>query len=99
MMQTKRILFLFLPVMFLLLGTSASFAQRVTSDDFFCEEISDSLFARMMGKSYKQDTTIPRSELRVVHVLHYDFEGDIKQGEIICNKAICEDLAEIFKTL
>lgn len=99
MMQTKRILLLILSVMFLLLGTSASFAQRGTSEDFFCEEISDSLFARMMGKSYKQDTTIPRSELRVVHVLHYDFEGNIKQGEIICNKAICEDLAEIFKAL
>ena len=85
--------------MFLVVSAVASVAGDGRVKAFFCEEISDSLFAIMQGKSYKSGTTIPRSELRAVHVLHYDFDGNVKQGEIICNKAIAGDLAEIFESL
>ena len=40
-----------------------------------------------------------RNELRLVNVLHIDFEGNTRQGEIICNKAIADDLCEIFHEL
>lgn len=32
-------------------------------------------------------------------VLHYDFNGDIQTGELICNKGIAQDLLEIFYEL
>ena len=61
--------------------------------------ISDSLFNRMQGKSYPAGCTVSRNELRLVNVLHIDFEGNTRQGEIICNKAIADDLCEIFHEL
>jgi hypothetical protein len=61
--------------------------------------ISDSLFNRMQGKSYPASCTVSRNELRLVSVLHIDFEGNTRRGEIICNKAIADDLCEIFHEL
>ena len=34
-----------------------------------------------------------------VHVLHYDFEGGVKEGELICNRKIGQDLLDIFCSL
>lgn len=68
-------------------------------EQFYIEEISDELFDKMYGKSYKENCTIPREELSFVHVMHFDFNGDIKEGEIVCNRAIAADLIEIFKEL
>ena len=42
---------------------------------------------------------ISYEDLRYVHVLHYDFEGEIKEGELICNTVIAQDLLEIFYEL
>lgn len=66
---------------------------------FVAEEISDSIFARMWKKSYKEDCTIPRSDLRYVKALHHTIDGKIQIGEIVCNKAIAQDLVEIFRQL
>lgn len=38
-------------------------------------------------------------DLRYLHVLYIDFQGLPQAGEIICNKAIAQDLAEIFYEL
>lgn len=48
------------------------------------------------------DDTVPAvsyEELRYLKVLYYDFQGEVKEGELICNVAIAEDLKEIFYTL
>ena len=34
-----------------------------------------------------------------MNILYYDFNGDVQTGELICNKAIAEDLIEIFYEL
>ena len=34
-----------------------------------------------------------------VHILHYNFEGEAVEGELICNNAIAADLLEIFYEL
>lgn len=73
--------------------------SRVTAQDFAISEISDSLFMLMKGKSYAADCTTPRSELRYLTVLHYDEEGKVQKGELVCNKAIANDLIEIFQEL
>lgn len=62
-------------------------------------EIGDTLFSRIKGLSYKDNCTLPLSELRYIKVLHYNIDGKILLGEMICNKAISNDLIEIFKTL
>ena len=38
-------------------------------------------------------------DLRYMNILYYDFNGDVQTGELICNKAIADDLIEIFYEL
>lgn len=66
---------------------------------FAAEAVDDAVFARMYGKSYKAGCTVPREELRYLKVLHYDLEGRITLGEMVCNRAIADDLTAIFRTL
>lgn len=61
--------------------------------------IDDALFKRIYGKSYKEDCTIPVSQLRYIKVLHCTLNGEIHIGEIICNQLIATDLVSIFKNL
>ena len=42
---------------------------------------------------------ISYEDLRYMNILYYDFNGDIQTGELICNKAIADDLIEIFYEL
>lgn len=71
------------------------------TDSFYGIEFTkdSEIFARIKGKSYKDDCTVPVSDLRYLHVLHVGFDGQTHEGEIICNKAIAEDLLEIFEAL
>lgn len=66
---------------------------------FYESEISDELFEKMQGKSFKADCTIPRSELRYLHLLHRTLSGTTLEGELICNVKISGILLEIFKEL
>lgn len=61
--------------------------------------VSDDIFKRMDGRSFKRDCTVRRSELRYLKVLHRNIRGEICLGELVCNKAISEDLLEIFRAL
>ncbi len=66
---------------------------------FYITEITDELFAKMQGKSYKDNCTVPRENLRYIHVLHKDLNGEIKEGEMVVNQFIAEDVLEILKEL
>ena len=37
--------------------------------------------------------------MRYVHIIHYDFDGKLAEGELICHNSIAEDLVEIFYDL
>ena len=53
----------------------------------------------VQGGSYPAEgALISTDELRVLHVLHYN-AGDTICGEMICNKAIADDLLAIFREL
>ena len=67
--------------------------------DFYISQISDSLFEKMKGKSFKEDCTIPRESLRYLHVLHKDLNGKTLEGELVCNEKIAETVLDIFKEL
>lgn len=61
--------------------------------------IPESVKARMQGKSMKDNPHIGYDQLRYLTVYHYDYEGCIKQGEIVCNKRIARDLLGVFRDL
>lgn len=69
---------------------------------FYSMPLTEELKAYITGKSYP-DTTEPiqisYDVLTYVHILHYDFEGQVQEGELICNQAIAQDLVDIFRTL
>lgn len=68
-------------------------------NDFYVSEIDDAIFARIKGKSYKDDCSVPVEELRYIHVLHIDFDGNTQEGELIVNVEIAEDILEVFMEL
>lgn len=84
----------------LLLFCSFLWGQTDTvSDCFFAEPVSDELFARMQGRSFNEPSPVKREDLRHLVVLYVDFEGRSSWGDIVCNKAIAQDLLEIFREL
>lgn len=66
---------------------------------FLNTEITDEIFSRMYGKSYKEDCTVPREELRYLKLAHYGFDGMAHQGEMVVNASIADEVLEIFKEL
>ena len=55
---------------------------------FTVEPISDAVFSRMRGKSFPSNCTTPRESLRYIKALHYNLNGQIVLGEMVCNKDI-----------
>lgn len=80
-------------------STTGTDSHEISPDDFYIAEIPDDIFAKMQGKSYKEDCTVPREDLRYVHVRHMGFDGEAKDGELVVNKAIADDVLAIFEEL
>ena len=89
----------FFIVMLLLLSLCVPAAAQSTEDGFYVKKIDDEIFARIKGKSFKDNCTLPREDLRYLHVLHKDLNGKTHEGEIICNVYIAADLLDIFQKL
>ena len=89
--------------MICLLLSGVLFALQLDAQElengFFQQEITDAIFARIKGKSYKDNCTIPLSELRYLQILHYNKEGEVLNGELICHQSISDDLLTIFREL
>ncbi len=66
---------------------------------FYYEEISKEIKDRINGKSYADNCSVPYDELRYVKVLYWGFDNKTHIGELIVNKAIVEDILEIFEEL
>ena len=86
-----------LAVLIITLLVSTSYAED--NGGFYVTKIDDEIFARIQGKSFKDDCTLPREDLRYLHVLHKDLDGNTHEGEMICNAYIAKDVIEIFKAL
>ena len=69
------------------------------SGEFYMTRISDDIYERIKGKSYPEDATISIDDLRWLHVMHYGFDGEIHEGEIIVNHAVAHDVLDIFREL
>lgn len=68
-------------------------------DAFYISPVGEDLFERMKGKSYKDDCMLPLEDLRYLHVLHKNKEGETLEGELVCNVHIAEAVLDIFKKL
>ena len=66
---------------------------------FVAEPISDLIFARMKGKSWKKDCTLRRDELRHIRLLHRNARGENQMGEMIVNRKVAADVVYIFRKL
>ena len=88
-------------------GTSQLERRVSLSEDFYYEPLSDNLCRYITGVSYPAVNTeeeaaslvVSYDDLRYLHVLHYDFDGNPAEGELICNESIAQDLLEIFYEL
>lgn len=69
------------------------------ADGFSISEISDSVYAIMRGKSFKEGCGVARTSLRYLTVPHYDAHGRVQRGELVCHKDIASDLISIFREL
>ena len=86
-------------------GLSQQELRYSLDENFYYEPLSDNLRRYITGVSYpaqtddSQELEITLDELRYIHILHYDFDGNSVEGELICNEAIAQDLVEIFYEL
>ncbi len=68
-------------------------------DAFYITEITDEIFERIRGKSFKDDCTLPREDLRYLHVLHKTLDGQTLEGELVVNVHIADTVLKIFREL
>ncbi len=86
-------------------GDSQLEFRQTLADAFYYEPLSEDLRRYITGVSYPavsedgQEPSITLDELSYVHILHYDFDGNSAEGELICNSLIAQDLVEIFHEL
>ena len=82
-------------------NTMVAGTERITyQDGFYYEPLSDSIKERITGISYPETgCTVPYEDLNYVKLLYVDFDGKVQSGELICNKAIAQDMVEIFYEL
>ncbi len=66
---------------------------------FWVEPIPDNVFARMQGKSFGEDCTIPRDDLRYLKVLHVNAEGVVMVGEMVVHRNVADEVLDIFHKL
>ena len=72
---------------------------RDYSKEFYLTRITEEILTRIKGKSYPEGASISIDDLRWCHILHYGFDGEIHEGELIVNKEIAHDILEIFREL
>lgn len=66
---------------------------------FVSKEITDDVFVRINGKSYREDGWIALEDLRYLKVLHYNYDHEIQVGEMIVNVQIADRMCRIFREL
>lgn len=74
-------------------------AELVESDKlvyFAYMDIPDMIFRKMEGVSFKEECPVAREDLQYLKVLYWGFDNQPHQGELIVNKAIAQDLSDIF---
>ena len=72
------------------------------ADGFYYVALNDDIKARITGMSYPTgdtDCAVSYNDLRYIRLRHYDFDGNIKDGELIVNALVADEVLEIFHEL
>lgn len=85
----------FLPFYLLTLLPFSASAQ----EGFSSQLVPDTVWQKMQGKTYVANPHIQRADLRYLRVLHWDYDEQTHQGELVCNKLIADKLLAIFREL
>ena len=59
----------------------------------------DSVYNRIIGKSYRKNDYVPLSSLTYITMPHYNFDGVLQMGEMIVSKDVAYDVMAIFEEL
>ncbi len=78
---------------------SDNLKRYITGVSFPAITATDGESSEESEPSGTEEIAITYDELRYVHILHYDFDGNLAEGELICNEYIAQDLVEIFHEL
>lgn len=80
--------------------------RELLADGFYAEPLSGELIDYMkgisipVGKDGSPSTPcVDLADLRYLHILHIDFQGNTAFGELVCHYSVAKDLLEIFKAL
>lgn len=73
--------------------------ENYKDNTFYSMKLNKSVLSRIYGISYKDNPTIDYEDLRYIRVLHYDFNEDVRIGELIVHKDISTDIVDIFYEL
>lgn len=75
------------------------FAVSALAQTFTATRIPDSVFVRMRGRSFPEHCTVARGDLCYLRLSHWTSNTTERVGEMVCNKAIADDLLDIFRQL
>lgn len=68
-------------------------------EGFSCHKLDKEIQRRISGKSYKPNDYVTFDDLRHIKIRYYGFDGRVKDGELIVNRRIADDVLEIFYDL
>lgn len=74
----------------------------VLAEGFYYKKLDDALKKRITGMSYPSDVEsckVSYDDLRYIKLLHYDFDGNVHEGELIVNAKLADEVMEIFYKL
>lgn len=61
--------------------------------------LPDSVFKRMLGKSFPEDCKIMKEDLVYMKIKHYGFDGELHVGELVVNEKIASAVEQVFTGL
>ena len=84
-------------------GTILSAEEVIANKDNYFSAFDiiegDTVYNRIIGKSYQENENVGLADLKYLKMVHYNFDHQIQMGEMIVNVAIYEDVLNVFKEL
>ena len=69
------------------------------ADSFRAQPLPQKIISKITGSSYVENDVISYDDLSYLNVLHYGFDDEVHEGELIVNKTVAEEVLDIFREL
>lgn len=83
----------------LMMAASMVGGNTYMADGFYYGPVNPVVQEIIVGVSYPKNAKVSLDDLCYVSILHHDFEGNIKHGELIVHKKLGKEVCEIFYEL